>query len=91
MTALQASWALRKGVESYLAYVVDTKETGIFLENIPVVKEFSDVFLDELLGIPPNREIEFEINLVPETVPISKAPYRIAQVERVKRPTSRIT
>ena len=52
MTTLQASKALRKGVEGYLAYVVDTKENGISLENILVVKEFSDVFPDELPGIP---------------------------------------
>ena len=73
MTTLQASKALRKGVEGYLAYVVDTKETSISLENIPIVKEFLDVFHDELPGITLGREIEFEINLVPEVVPISKA------------------
>ena len=53
MTASQASSALRKGAESYLAYVVDTKENGIFLENKLVVKEFSDVFPDEFPRIPP--------------------------------------
>ena len=57
MTALQASRALTKRAKGYLAYVVNTKETGIFLENISVVKEFLDVFTDELPRIPPDKEI----------------------------------
>ncbi|WVZ49115.1 LOW QUALITY PROTEIN: hypothetical protein U9M48_000496 [Paspalum notatum var. saurae] len=51
------------------------------LENIRVVSEFPDVFPDSLLGMPPERDIEFSIELVPRTAPIYKKAYRIAGVE----------
>ena len=50
------------------------------LENTPMVSEFPNVFLEELPGLPPEREIEFCIDLVPGTQPISISPYRIAPV-----------
>jgi hypothetical protein len=46
-----------------------------------VVKEFPDVFFEDLPGLPPDREIEFSIDLLLGTTPISKAPYRMALVE----------
>ncbi|XP_071705028.1 uncharacterized protein [Rutidosis leptorrhynchoides] len=51
------------------------------LENIDVVREFPDVFPDELQGLPPVREVEFLIDLIPGSQPISKAPYRMAPLE----------
>ncbi|XP_071718850.1 uncharacterized protein [Rutidosis leptorrhynchoides] len=51
------------------------------LENIDVVREFPDVFPDELQGLPPVREVEFSIDLIPGSQPISKAPYRMAPLE----------
>nr|GFC99556.1 putative reverse transcriptase domain, aspartic peptidase domain protein [Tanacetum cinerariifolium] len=51
------------------------------IENLSVVRKFADVFLDELPGLPPAREIEFGIELIPGAEPISKAPYRMAPVE----------
>ena len=50
---------------------------GVKLEDIPVVCEFADVFLDDLLGLPPDRDIEFVIELQPGTAPISKRPYQM--------------
>jgi hypothetical protein len=47
------------------------------LENIKVVCEYPDVFPEELLGMPPDRDIEFSIELLPKTAPISKRPYRM--------------
>uniref|UniRef100_A0A2C9W6D4 RNA-directed DNA polymerase n=1 Tax=Manihot esculenta TaxID=3983 RepID=A0A2C9W6D4_MANES len=49
--------------------------------SIPVVREFPDVFPDELPGLPPGRELEFEIELLPGTRPISIPPYRMAPAE----------
>nr|GFD31492.1 putative reverse transcriptase domain-containing protein [Tanacetum cinerariifolium] len=46
-----------------------------------IVSEFPDVFPDELLGIPPVREAEFIIELIPGAEPISKTPYRMAPIE----------
>ena len=51
------------------------------LSELLVVCEFPDVFLDELLELPPQREVEFSINLVPDSQPNSKSPYRMAPNE----------
>jgi hypothetical protein len=51
------------------------------LEDIHVVREFLDVFPDDLPGIPPERAIEFKIELQPGTAPIAKAPYKMSPVE----------
>jgi len=45
------------------------------LEDIPVLKEYVDVFMEEISGLPPKRELDFTIELVPGVVPSSKAPY----------------
>ena len=45
--------------------------------DILVVCEFADVFLDELAGLPPDRDVEFKIELVPGTAPISRRSYRM--------------
>jgi hypothetical protein len=50
---------------------------GIKLEDIPVVCEYPDVFPDDLPGMPPDRDVEFVIELQPGTTPISKRPYRM--------------
>jgi hypothetical protein len=54
---------------------------GSPVERIPVVCEYPDVFLDELPGMPPDRDIEFAIELQPRTAPISKRPYRMPPAE----------
>jgi hypothetical protein len=50
------------------------------VEKIPVVCDYPDVFPDELPGMPPDRDIEFAIELQPGTAPISKRPYRMLKV-----------
>jgi len=54
------------------------------IEDIPVVCEYADVFSDDLPGMPPDRDIEFFIELQPGTVPISKRPYRMSPKELVE-------
>jgi hypothetical protein len=49
--------------------------------EVPVINEFPDVFHEELLGMPPDRDIEFVIELMPSTAPIYKSPYRMATPE----------
>nr|GEY24038.1 reverse transcriptase domain-containing protein [Tanacetum cinerariifolium] len=51
------------------------------LENIPVVREFPDVFPEELPGLPPVRQVEFQIDLIPGAAPPARAPYRLAPSE----------
>ena len=78
----RAQRLIDRGREVFLATVVATVEqTGPVLEQIPVVRNFADVFPDEVPRLPPSREVEFMIDLVPGTAPISRAPYRMAPVE----------
>nr|GEU65462.1 reverse transcriptase domain-containing protein [Tanacetum cinerariifolium] len=51
------------------------------LENIPVVREFPDVFPEELPDLPPVRQVEFQINLIPRAAPVARTPYRLAPSE----------
>src|SRR4051812_14089417 len=50
---------------------------GGSLDDVRIVREYPDVFPEELPGMPPNREIEFLIDLIPGTGPIAKRPYRM--------------
>ena len=81
ISAFIAKRLLRQGCEGFLATVIDTQQQELKLEDIPVVKEFPEVFPDDLPGLPPDREIEFSIDLIPGTGAISKAPYRMAPAE----------
>ena len=51
--------------------------SGVLHEEVSVLKDYPDVFPEELPGMPPNRDIEFLIELLPGTGPISKRPYRM--------------
>ncbi|XP_073138942.1 uncharacterized protein [Henckelia pumila] len=72
VSALRASRALESGREGYLIYVIDLSVGSVGIGSLPV-NEFSDVFLDEIPGFPPVREVEFDIDLMPDTSPISRA------------------
>jgi hypothetical protein len=63
-------------IKASLHHMVELK-----LEDIHVIQEFLDVFPDDLPGMPPERTIEFKIELQPGIVPIAKAPYKISHVE----------
>ncbi|GJY26953.1 putative reverse transcriptase domain-containing protein [Tanacetum coccineum] len=51
------------------------------LEDVSTVRDFSEVFLEDLPGLPPTRQVEFQINLVPSAAPVARAPYRLAPTE----------
>ena len=72
---------LCKGCQAYLAYVVETRKEGTMVDEISVVREFPDVFPDDIAGLPLEREMEFTIDLIPGTEPISIPPYRMAPTE----------
>ncbi|GKC31284.1 hypothetical protein Tco_1038578, partial [Tanacetum coccineum] len=81
ISALKARTLISHGCKGFLASIKDTSLDGPHLESHSVVRNFSDVFPDELSGLPPEREVEFTIELIPGAQPISKAPYRMAPVE----------
>ena len=72
---------VRKGCEAYLAYVIDTVKARPSVSNIPTVSDFLDVFSKEFPGLPPQREIEFAIDVVPGATPAAITPYRMAPLE----------
>ena len=78
---MQAQRFLRKGCEAFLALVIDSKRRQVKLEDIPVIKKFQYVFPKELSGLPPKREVDLAIEVLPRTTPISRAPYRMAPNE----------
>ncbi|XP_048128973.1 uncharacterized protein LOC125312930 [Rhodamnia argentea] len=81
ISSLEATKLLDEGCQAYLAVVADSTIEEPKLEDLVVVREFPDVFPKELPGSPPEREIEFMIELAPGTEPISKAPYRMSLLE----------
>ena len=72
---------IRQGCQGFLAVVKDTTVTAKDVNEVPIVCEYTDVFPEELPGLPLDREIEFCIDLVPGTAPISIPPYRMAPAE----------
>ncbi|GKE80237.1 hypothetical protein Tco_1550237 [Tanacetum coccineum] len=61
-----------------IAQVMEKKSDEKRLEDIPVVKEFLEVFPEDLPGLPPVRQVEFQIDLIPRAAPVARAPYRLA-------------
>ncbi|KAI3744945.1 hypothetical protein L1987_58043 [Smallanthus sonchifolius] len=72
---------VRQGHQAFLAYVADVNMEGKELDQVLVLKEFPEVFPDDLPGAPPEREIEFKVDLIPEAKPVAKARYRLAPTE----------
>ncbi|GKF15007.1 hypothetical protein Tco_0056469, partial [Tanacetum coccineum] len=74
-----------KGCPVFLANVI-TKETKDKsekkrLEDVPIVQDFPDVFPEDLPGLPPTREVEFQIDLIPGAAHVAQALYRLAPYE----------
>jgi hypothetical protein len=80
-----SSLQLRKSMRKWcnLSAILALNEKGVAegLEHLPLVKEFADVFPEELPGMPPERELEFTIDLKPGTEPIARTPYRMSTPE----------
>ena len=72
---------MRKGCETFLAVILDSKRGQVDVEKIPVLREFPDVFPEELPGIPLEIEVDLAIEIVPGTIPMSRAPYKMAPTE----------
>lgn len=66
---------------TYLAHVFNTRVNKVRLENVLVVQNFSNMFLDELPWLPPERETDVSIDLILRTKSISLPPYIMALVE----------
>ena len=80
LTMTKANKCLQQGCEGFWLYLVAEKEEGK-IEEVPIVTEYPDVFPSDLPGLPPDRQVEFHIDLVPGTAPVAKPPYRLAPSE----------
>ena len=81
ISAMEAQRFLRKGCGAFLALILDFKREQVNFENIPMIREFPDVFPEELPRVPPEREMDLFIEVIQGTTPISRAPYRMAPTE----------
>jgi len=81
ISVMKARKLLGRGCEGSLYNLVTTEGAEPSLEDIPAVRKFPDVFLEEIVDMPPLREVEFCIDLTPRATPISKALYHLAPVE----------
>ncbi|KAI3814357.1 hypothetical protein L1987_19110 [Smallanthus sonchifolius] len=81
MSCTTAEKYLRKKYVAFLAHVIqkDVKEKSI--QDIPIIRDFPEVFPEDLSGLPPVRQVEFRIDLVPGANPVARAPYRLAPSE----------
>ena len=76
ISTLWASSLLRKSCQDFLSYVV-SDENDLKLEDISIVRDYPNVFLDDLLDLSLDKEVEFTIDLVPRTTPTFKTSYRM--------------
>eukprot|EP00253_Pinus_taeda_P006899 PITA_06899 len=83
ITANQLMKCIRKGCQVYAIQVgyANSKDKSVSLNSIPVIQEFTDVFPEEIPGLPPRRNIDFTIELIPGAAPVSRAPYRMSTPE----------
>ncbi|XP_076918936.1 uncharacterized protein LOC143579561 [Bidens hawaiensis] len=81
ISMMRAQKLLRKGHLAVLVMVSDTKMKEMRIEDIPIVRNFPEVFLEDLPGVPPHRQVELQIELTPGETPIARAPYRLAPNE----------
>ncbi|XP_070004179.1 uncharacterized protein [Nicotiana sylvestris] len=78
---VKAQHMVEKGCITYLAYVRDSSIRVPSMDSIPIVREFSEMFPADLSGIPPDKDINFCIDLVPGSQPVSIPPYRMVLSE----------
>ncbi|GJR75489.1 putative reverse transcriptase domain-containing protein [Tanacetum coccineum] len=75
---IKARKYIERGCHLFLAHVTEKKTKEKQLEDVLVICDFPEVFPDDLPGLPPPRQVEFQIDLVPGAAPVARAPYRLA-------------
>ncbi|GKF89609.1 hypothetical protein Tco_0263572, partial [Tanacetum coccineum] len=69
-----------QGCQVFLIQMMEEEETKIperRIEDVPIVRDFLEVFPEDLPGLPPTRQVEFHIELIPRAAPVARAPYRL--------------
>ncbi|GKD76407.1 putative reverse transcriptase domain-containing protein, partial [Tanacetum coccineum] len=81
ISCIKARKYVERGCHLFLAHVTENKSKEKRMEDVPVIHDFPEVFPEELPGLPPPRQVEFRIDLVPGAAPVARAPYRLAPSE----------
>ena len=81
ISMIKAGKLLQRGCKAFLAQVIEVGGDSPQLGDVPVVRDYPDVFPEDLTDLPPDREVEFQIDLVPGAKPVARAPYRLAPAE----------
>ncbi|GKB35509.1 putative reverse transcriptase domain-containing protein [Tanacetum coccineum] len=78
ISCIKTNRYISRGCQVFIAQVMKKKSDEKRLEDILVVREFSEVFLEDLHGLPLVRQVEFQIDLILGATPVARAPYRLA-------------
>nr|GEZ32940.1 hypothetical protein [Tanacetum cinerariifolium] len=81
ISCIKARKYIKRGSRLFIAQVIEKEPAKRKLQDVPVVCNFLEVFPDDLPGLPPPRQVEFKIELIPGTAPIARAPFRLAPSE----------
>ncbi|GJV55296.1 putative reverse transcriptase domain-containing protein [Tanacetum coccineum] len=86
ISCIKARKYIERGCHLFLAHITEKEKSEKRLEDVPVICDFPEVFPDDLPGLPPSRQVEFKIDLVPGAAPVARAPYRLAPSEMKELP-----
>ncbi|GJW38073.1 hypothetical protein Tco_0063918 [Tanacetum coccineum] len=81
VSCIKARKYIERGCHLFVAHVTEKEPKEKHLEDVPIIRDFPEVFPDDLPGLLPPRQVEFRIELVPRVMPVARAPYRLAQSE----------
>ncbi|GJT79274.1 putative nucleotidyltransferase, ribonuclease H [Tanacetum coccineum] len=84
ISSIRTQKYIDQGCQVFLIQMIKEEKTKISerrIEDVPVVRDFPEVFPEDLPGLPPTRQVEFHIELIPGAAPVARAPYRLAPAE----------
>ncbi|GJY22427.1 putative reverse transcriptase domain-containing protein [Tanacetum coccineum] len=81
VSCIKARQYIERGCHLFVAHVTEKEPKEKRLEDVPIIGDFPEVFPDDLPGLPPPRQVEFRIELVPGVAPVVSAPYHLAPSE----------
>ncbi|GJU83493.1 putative nucleotidyltransferase, ribonuclease H [Tanacetum coccineum] len=84
ISSIRTQKYIDQGCQVFLIQMMKEEKTKISerrIEDVPVVRDFPEVFPEDLPGLPPTRQVEFHIELIPGAAPVARAPYRLAPAE----------
>ncbi|GJS50412.1 putative reverse transcriptase domain-containing protein [Tanacetum coccineum] len=89
ISSIRTQKYIDQGCQVFLIQMMKEEKTKISerrIEDVPVVRDFPEVFPEDLPGLPPTRQVEFHIELIPGVSPVARAPYRLAPAEMKELP-----